>query len=458
MKDPLPILPFEKPVSGNIELPGSKSITNRALILAALCEQPVTLTGALFSEDTAIMVNALKALGLVVHADASNHTIQVTGCGGKIPHREARLYVGNAGTAARFLTAMLSLRPGGHYQLDGSEAMRKRPMSGLLDALSNHQAARFTHEAMPGHFPFRMETFGLGGGDLSVDAAASSQILSALLMVAPLASGEPLVVNLQGETVSHPFVDMTVDMMRQFGQIPESDSRGGPYEFRSGAYTVPADTYAVEPDATAASYFVALPWVVGGNLWLKGCDGIELQGDIRFLEVMGQLGGQFETDAGSLSVKYPTRSNQGLSQNFNAISDTFLTLAALAPLLDSPLTISGIAHTRKQETDRIHAMATELNKLGQGVSDTEDCLTVEPNLARLKALSTDKPIEIDTYHDHRVAMSFGVLGCHNLHGDGRPWLSIRNPSCCAKTFPDFFERLDSLRLWGLPEGRQQTRI
>lgn len=445
MQDPLIIKPFHKPVSGSVKLPGSKSITNRALALAAICDKDITLEGALFSEDTRIMVKSLQLLGFSVEENENARTIRVEGQSGEIPETKADLFVGNAGTAARFLSALLCLCPGGQYHLDGSPAMRKRPMHGLLNALEAHGACKVTYKGEEGHFPFSLETKGLSGGYLEVDASASSQILSALLMVAPLAKGEPLIVNILGETVSHPFIEMTLAMMQQFGEDPDMGALTGPFKFRCGPYTAPDSIYPIEPDATAASYFMALPWVVGGELSLTHCTNIELQGDIRFLDILGQLGGNFDENGLDLQVKYPKRLTKGLSQNFNPISDTFLTLAALAPLLDGPLTISGITHTRKQETDRIAAMATELNKLGQTVTETMDSLTVQPNLSAMIAKTKDAPIGIDTYHDHRVAMSFGILGCYDLHGDGRPWLEIRNPACCAKTFPNFFDVLESLR-------------
>lgn len=445
MKDSLIIQPFHKPVSGSIQLPGSKSITNRALALAAISNTQVTLQGALFSEDTSIMVDSLQKLGFSIQDDEGIKSITIGGLSGKIPNAEAELYVGNAGTAARFLTALLCLREGGRYELDGSPAMRERPMQGLLDALEKHGACKVTYRDKEGHFPFMLETKGLSGGYLEVDASASSQILSALLIVAPLAEGEPLIVNILGETVSHPFIDMTLAMMEQFGEDPEIGGHTGPFKFRCGPYTAPSETYQIEPDATAASYFMALPWVVGGELALLKCGHIELQGDIRFLDVLGQLGGNFDEEGGTLQVKYPQRLTDGFAQNFNPISDTFLTLAALSPLLDKELTIKGIAHTRKQETDRIAAMATELGKLGQKVTETDDSLTVHPDIDAMIAKTKDAPLGIDTYHDHRVAMSFGILGCYDLHGDGRPWLEIRNPGCCAKTFPNFFDVLESLR-------------
>jgi 3-phosphoshikimate 1-carboxyvinyltransferase len=391
----LPIQPFTQPVRGSVTLPGSKSITNRALILAALSQQTVTLRGALFSRDTRIMVAALQALGFTVATDEKALTIMITGRGGEIPAREAKIDVGNAGTAARFLTAFVCLRLDGTYRFDGDEAMRRRPIGALLEALESQGA-----KADSRSFPFTLQTNGLRGGLVELDASESSQMLSALLMVAPHAKS-PLTVKLRGEAGSKPFVTMTEAMLKQFANPPAN--------------------YPIEGDASAASYFLALPIVTGGQLTFSNYGG-PLQGDVKFREVIAAVGS----------------ARHAITQNFREFSDTFLTLAAIAPLLDGPTKISGIAHTRKQETDRVAGMANELKKLGQHVVETEDSLEIHPR--PLKA-----GVEIETYHDHRFAMSFGILGCHNLLQNGRPWLTIKDPACCAKTFPAFFDLLESLR-------------
>lgn len=434
----LPIKPFTAPVRGTVRLPGSKSITNRALILAALCKDPVTLQGALFSRDTEIMLKALRALGFKIAANTRAATIRVTGHHGIIPKAKARLDVGNAGTAARFLTAFLCLKKRGVFQLDGDEAMRRRPMKGLLDAL-RQLGAEFEFTGEPHHFPFTLKTHGLPGGTVEVDASASSQILSALMMVAEWAD-EILHIKLHGPTVSEPFVQMTAKMIPKFAHGFKPLIDAPPYQ----------ETYFIEPDATAASYFVLLPVATLGaapGYQIAGLGELtNLQGDIGFLPVASALGLKI--------VKKPDHTEissgpayHGLKQNFNPFSDTFLTLAALAPLLDGPTHIFGIRHTRKQETDRIHAMATELARLGQGVAETpdQDGLIITPDLAALKSRSKKKPVEIETYDDHRVAMSFAILGSHNLHANGKPWLKIKNPACCGKTFPNFFDTLETLR-------------
>lgn len=406
----LPIQPFTRPVRGRATLPGSKSITNRALILAALSSKTVTLRGALFSRDTRIMVAALRELGFAVETDETALTITIEGRGGEIPVREAKIEVGNAGTAARFLTAFVCLRPDGVYHFDGDEAMRRRPIGALLEALES-QGARASARA----FPFTLHTAGLPGGLVLLDASESSQLLSALLMVAPFARTR-LNVQLKGETVSRPFVQMTHRMVEQFAADPTD--------------------YAIEGDATAASYFATLALVTDGALEVGGLNlaADALQGDIEFYRLLtarGLIRSAGHNVAGGLS-------RQGVIANFNDFSDTFLSLAAIAPLLDGPTKIAGIAHTRKQETDRVAGMARELTKLGQHVVETEDALEIHP-----RPLVPD--VEIETYHDHRFAMSFGILGCHDLRGDGQPWLTVKDPACCTKTFPAFFDLLESLR-------------
>jgi 3-phosphoshikimate 1-carboxyvinyltransferase len=413
----LPIQPFTRPVGGSVRLPGSKSITNRALVLAALSDRSVTLRGALFSRDTDIMVAALRLLGFAVQTDEAALTITVTGRSGEIPAREARIDVGNAGTAARFLTALVCLRPDGAYHFDGDDAMRRRPIGALLEALES-QGAR----ASAPSFPFTLRTAGLPGGTVELDASESSQMLSALLMVAPHARS-PLTVKLKGAAGSKPFVAMTEQMVEIFGR----------------KWTTP--DYQIEPDATAASYFLALPYVTGGSIFIHDLPepGDGLQGDTEFVNLLERIGGRVSAFDNDVEVVVaPGGKLRGVHQDFRKFSDTFLTLAAISPLLDGSTRITGIAHTRKQETDRVAGMARELTKLGQHVIETEDALEIHPR-------PLTPGVEIETYHDHRFAMSFGILGGHDLLGNGRPWLTIKDPACCAKTFPHFFDVLAGLR-------------
>jgi 3-phosphoshikimate 1-carboxyvinyltransferase len=444
LPDLLPITPFTRPVRGEVVLPGSKSITNRALLLAALSDRrAVKLTGALFSEDTHLMADALAKLGFNVQTDAARGEIVVDGQGGAIPAPQAEIFVGLAGTAARFLTALCAAAQSGVYQIDGVPQMRKRPMKPLIDALRALGAeVRCTGEE--GFFPLEIHAHGLTRGTIELDASESSQLLSALLMVAPFARGD-VSIKLKG-TVRESYVEMTSRMMQAFHRdkielVRKEDAATFVIQSQPKPYS-PAGNYAIEADASAASYFLALPVVTGGKLTLAGAQDAKrgLQGDTEFADVMRQIGANIGTGSHGLDVSFRLGSARAAipERNFKPISDTFLTLAALAPLLQGPTRITGIAHTRKQETDRVAGMARELTKLGQDIVEEHDALTITPR-------PLQGGVEIETYGDHRFAMSFGILGCHNLHGDGRAWLSIRNPACCAKTFPNFFELLETLR-------------
>ncbi len=423
LPDLLPIPPFTRPARGEITLPGSKSLTNRALLLAALCDQPVTLTGALFSEDTHLMAEALRKLGFTVEADENALTLRVTDQANGFTVGEADIFAGLAGTAARFLTALCAVAPRGIYRVDGVPQMRKRPMKGLIEALRQLGAdVRCTGEE--GFFPLEIHAHGLRGGAVDIDASESSQMLSALLMVAPRAK-TTVEIRLKAP-VRQPFVLMTRGLMHHFGFNAKHPFRSLELHVATDRYRSPG-TYSVEPDATAASYFLALELVTHGKLALAGLRPFKesLQGDSVFATVLER-------------VRTRPPQHPLLLVDFTEFSDTFLTLAAIAPLLNGAIQITGIAHTRKQETDRVAGMARELRKLGQDVVEEHDSLTITPRPLK-------SGIEIETYDDHRFAMSFGILGCHDLHGDGRPWLSIRNPACCAKTFPNFFELLETVR-------------
>lgn len=449
--DPYPVRPFSGPVDGVVRCPGSKSITNRALVLAALSDRTVTLTGALFSRDTEIMIAALRAVGLDIRPDPGGETIRVRGCGGRLPRDRARIHVGNSGTSARFLSAFLCLAPDGVFDIDGDDAMYRRPMRGVLDALARAGWAEVEYHREPGHVPFTLKTRGPQAGTLEVDPSESSQMLSALLMVAPAAPG-PVVLRTGGRPFRRSYVDLTCRMLRQFGAAPpgppsDADAHALVFEHPSGFTDAPA-AYAIEPDASAASYFLALPLAVGGTVRLRGFPRESgLQGDLGFISVLRNTGLEVETREDAIHASFsPGRRVVGVDTDFFEISDTFLTYAALAPLFENPVTLSGIAHTRRQETDRVAGAARELRKLGQIVEETGDSLYVVPQIDGLKQLAEKREsVLIDTYEDHRFAMSFAILGVSNRVHTRNAWLSIADPLCCAKTFPAFFERLESLR-------------
>lgn len=455
MRDPLPITPIRKLKNGPLLLPGSKSITNRALILAAMTRQHISLRGALFSRDTRLMVAALQELGFNVETDEPAQTINIHGHGGKIPRKEATLFVGNAGTAARFLTALVCLRVGGVYHFKCDEAMTRRPMAGLIDALTA-QGASFAFHGEPGCLPFTIHTQGLSGGNINVDADASSQILTALLMVAPQASRQ---TRINPGNVRPSYVRMTVEMMQQFGVDADAADIERHFVVNPQDYHSPQPEYIIEPDASAASYFLALPLLAQGGYPIEGLGMASLQGDVAFASVLEKLGLHIYRDHSRWEVSSAKQQCQSLEENFTHFSDTFLTLAALAPALDIPVTIKGIAHTRKQETDRLLGMAQELDKLGMGITpaieqlqadDTLGDFTITPNRSALterahNARRRGDLLTISTYEDHRFAMSFGILGSYDLLKDGKPWLQISDPGCCGKTFPNFFQTLESVR-------------
>ena len=451
MTDPLPIIPFKQPLNDHLHLPGSKSITNRALILAALAEGETSLEGALFSRDTLIMIEALKILGFECSADPSVQKITVCGEAGTIPKNNASIHVGNAGTAARFLTAFLALHPNGTYRLDGDPAMRARPMSGLLNALQALDAAEFEFHGEPGFFPFTMKTKGYKGGSVEVDASASSQILSALLLSAPAGSGA---IQLTCPNVRPAYVAITLKMREAFGAKPVAGDDNGTYSMDQLTYKAPENgIYSVEPDLSAASYFLTLTLIQGGQLKLANLGPEPLQGDASFAEVLKFHGLKVTPEYNQWMVEKTTAlqtAKEHREINFNRFSDTFLTYAAIAPLLGGSIRIFGIGHTRRQETDRITGMANELSKLGQLVKEEDDSLTIHSQLDELRARAlrghaNGQLLEIETYEDHRFAMSFGILGSFDLLGNGEPWLAIKDPGCCGKTFPDFFQVLDKLR-------------
>jgi len=433
----LPVIPFTRPARGDVGIPGSKSLTNRALLLAALCHSRVDLSGALFSEDTELMVEALRKLG--VHIEVNGSVVSVSKQSALFSTGRAELFVGLAGTAARFLTALCAAAPSGIWTIDGIPQMRKRPMKGLIDAL-RALGADIRCKGEEGFFPIEIHARGLRGGPVAIDARESSQLLSALLMVAPLAAA-PVEITLIGG-VRWPFVQMTARLMQHFGQPPLERLSEDRFVVRNaGAYIISDGAYVIEPDATAASYYLALPAVTGGSLTLPGLHGpgSGLQGDTSFVDVLRSVGMHIEETPTGLRSSWSKGGNrQGVSRDFSGFSDTFLTLAAIAPLLSGPTRIEGVAHTRKQETDRVAGMVRELRRLGQEVVEEESALTITP-----RPLVRD--LEIETYGDHRFAMSFGILGSLDLRGDGKPWLSIRNPGCCVKTFPNFFEVLESVR-------------
>ena len=436
----LPIVPLPHAPDLTVPIPGSKSLTNRALILAALAAGTSTLEGALFSEDTDVMAESLRRMGIGVEADAEKETFVVQGQGGAVPAREAELFVANSGTSVRFLTALTALGTG-RYRLDGVERMQQRPQQDLLDALADLGVSARS-ERGTGCPPLIVEAGGgLPGGTARVGAEASSQFLTALLMVAPYAHND---VTLEVVGALRPFyVDITRRMMAQWGvetrvqscAEPRPGEQAAPvrYHIAAGQRYAAQTSYQIEPDASGASYFFAAAAITGGRVTVPGLTSEALQGDVRFaLEVLAEMGCKVTSDAEGITVIGPPPGQlRGIERDMSAISDTSLTLAAIAPFANSPTRVHNIAHSRLQECDRISAACTELTRLGVRVEERQDGFTVYP-------AETLRPAEIETYNDHRVAMSFALVGLR------APGIVIRNPACVAKTFPDYWQRLERL--------------
>ncbi len=417
------IVPLSVPPDAAIKIPGSKSLTNRALVLAALAHGSSRLTNALSSDDTIVMVESLRRLGFNLQVDGQALSIGVEGQGGIIPAKTAELFVGGAGTAARFLTAVVALGHG-RYQIDGIERMRERPIQDLLDALA---MLGVSSTSATGTLPVMVDARGLRGGQAVIRGDVSSQFLSALLMAAPYASGD-VEINVEGRLVATPYVEMTLAVMGAFGvEVAHEGLRR--FRIRSGQ-RYRARAYAVEPDASSAAYFFAAAAVTGGRVRVPGLSSSSLQGDARVVDVLERMGCTVERGAGFLAVRGPG-ALRGIDVDLGGMSDQTMTIAAIAPFADGPTHIRGVAHIRHQESDRLAATATELRRLGQLVEEREDALVITPQPVRAAT--------VQTYDDHRIAMAFTIIGLRV------PGIVIADPACVTKTFPDFFDRLERLR-------------
>lgn len=420
----LKIKPITHLLNAAVRVPGSKSLTNRALLIAALANGTTRLTNALFSDDSCYFAQALQTLGFDVQLDEANHEMTVNGLGGKIPAKKAELFIGNAGTAARFLSAFLTLG-NGEYILDGEPRMRERPIGDLIDAL--HQLG-VELEAKNNCPPVEIFAKGLSGGKTKIAGNISSQFLSALLMVAPYAQSA-IEIELTTDLNSKPYVDMTVATMKDFGVGIDRDEYSH-FTIHPASYS-PLSTYAIESDASAASYFFVAPAICGGTVRVENISSNSKQGDLAFLDVLAQMGCEIKEGENYIEVT-GAELLQGIDVDMRDIPDTAQTLAAVAPFASSLTRIRGIASARVKETDRVHATCAELARLGVSVEEHEDGMTIHP-------CETMRPAVIQTYNDHRMAMAFSLVG---LRFDG---VTIENPSCVSKTFPNFFEVLDGLR-------------
>ena len=423
------IRPIPAPPDVTLALPGSKSITNRALLAAAMADGESVLERFLVADDTLAMVECVRRLGATVELDRAAQRASIVGCGGRLPAGEVSLDVRQSGVTARFMVPLVAAGDG-TYTIDGHEQMRGRPQEDLLAALAN-AGVRVEPLERPGRLPVRLQGGHAPRGRVAVSGAVSSQFASALLLAAPLYPAG-LTVEVVGQSVSAPYLTMTLAVMEQFGATIETDG-GGLFHVAPGGYR--ASTMEIEPDASAASYFFGAAAITEGRVCIPGLGRGSLQGDLAFVDVLADMGAEVEVGASETTV-VGTGALAGVEADLRGFSDTAPTLAVVAAYATGSTRIEGIGFIRGKESDRIAAIVTELQRCGVGATAGDDGLTVVP--------SAVVPAEVQTYEDHRIAMAFSLLG---LRTDG---ISIADPGCVAKTFPEYWEMLDRLWASGLP--------
>jgi 3-phosphoshikimate 1-carboxyvinyltransferase len=413
------------PVHGSIRPPGSKSITNRAVICAALARGTSRLSGVLDSQDTRVMAAGLAALGIPIESDWQAGTMRVAGCGGHVPAAEATIDCAASGTTIRFLSAVCGLGHG-TYRLDGTPRMRKRPIGDLVEALKE-LGVEAVAESPGGCPPVVIRSRGLAGGHARVRGDTSSQFASGLALAAPC-TDRGMRIEFEGRLVSLPYLEMTRRVMASFGAACEPTDTGG-WQIAPSGYT--ASDYPIEPDASAASYFFAAAAITGGRVRVEGLSRRSMQGDVDLCDVLEQMGCSVAwEDDGAGAITVSGRAARGVDIDMNAISDTVPTLAVVALFAAGPTTIRNVAHIRDKETDRIGDLACELRKLGATVDEFHDGLTIHPTPLHGATL--------DTYDDHRMAMSLALAGLLV------PGVRINDPACVGKTFPDYWQRLATI--------------
>ena len=414
-----------KPVSGTVVVPGSKSMTNRALLLAALSKEKSTLRGVLFSDDSRHFLMCLEQLGFALEIDEENKIVKVQGCGGKIPNKEAAIDVGSAGTAARFITAMLALSDG-KYIINCSEQMKKRPMSELFRILTE-MGASFRYLGEEGYLP--VEVSGNGGKchNIDMDISKSTQFLSAMLMVIPVTS-TGIDIHIVSEKKDGSYIRITRNMLKEFGVKTEFD--GETYHI-DGNQNIHIGDYYIEPDVSAACYFYAIAMITGGSVTVENVRSNSTQGDMKFIKLLEKMAGKVTDTSKGINVTGNADGTfSGIDVNMNDFSDQALTLAAMAPFANSETIIRNVGHIRGQECNRMSAIVNELTKCGIRCEENGDDIHIYPGNV--------KPALIETYDDHRVAMAFTMMG---LRADG---IIIDNPMCCRKTFENYYYVLEKL--------------
>ena len=426
MTNPRRIEPLTTPPDVTVEVPGSKSLTNRALVAAALAAGPSRLEGILLADDTEAMIAGLSAIGIEVRVDAEAVLAEVEGCDGRVPAGPATVDVRLSGTTARFVAPMLALGHG-DYTLDAATPFRSRPMEPLLDGL-RALGVEVIALGDPGRLPVRIRAGrpGLAGGRVAVSGDVSSQFLSGLLLAGP-AMRNGLEVTLSTPLVSAPYVDLTVSAMTAFGARVDRPAED---RFTVAPTGYRGTHYLVEPDASAASYLLAAAAITGGRVRVDRLTRRSAQGDIAFADVLGRMGAEVVADDGGIEVR-GHGGLHGVDVDLGDLSDTAQTLAAVAVFADGPTRVRGIGFIRRKETDRIRATVTELRRCGIVAREEPDGFVIEPG--------TPTPAVIRTYDDHRMAMSFALIGLVV------PGIAIADPGCVAKTFPAYFDVLERLR-------------
>jgi 3-phosphoshikimate 1-carboxyvinyltransferase len=422
------VTPLPSPLDADVRIPGSKSLTNRALLVAGLAHGTSRLNNVLLADDTQYMIDALRTLGVSVQVEADGFLAIVKGCGGHLPHGEADIYCGNAGTVMRFVMAACATAAG-TYRLDGSARMRQRPIGELAGALQR-LGALVQYEQADGYPPLKVMARGLAGGEVLLRSPESSQMVSGLLMAGSAARNDVL-IEVEGDLVSKPYVAMTLAVMEAFGVDAVED--------RMRRFIVPAPQtyrareYDIEPDASNASYFLAAAGIVGGRVRVEGLGRESVQGDARFPDVLERMGCRVEWSAGAVTVRGPGPGSRlrAVDVDLNDMPDLAQTVAVMALFAQGTTHIRNVGNLRFKETDRLAAVAAELAKLGAEVTEHADGLTIVPP-------QEVRPAAINTYDDHRMAMSFALAGL------AVPGVVIRDPECVKKTFPEFFEVLEGL--------------
>ncbi|HQR74331.1 MAG TPA: 3-phosphoshikimate 1-carboxyvinyltransferase [Sulfurovum sp.] len=413
-------------IEGEIHLPGSKSLSNRALLVAALAKGTTKITNLLQSDDTRHMLNALKQLGISYTLSDDKTQCSITGNGGAIHAVQMQeLFLGNAGTAMRPLCAALCLGTG-TYVLTGEPRMKERPIGHLVDAL-RQAGAHITYEENEGYPPLLIEAQGLRGGDVQIDGAISSQFLTALLMAAPLAK-EDMKISIIGELVSKPYIDITLHIMKTFG-VEVIHENYKTFTIKGNQNYKAVESFMVEGDASSASYFLAAAAIKGGKVKVTGIGKTSIQGDVLFVDVLEKMGAKVEW--GDSYVAVSKGELHAIDMDFNHIPDAAMTIATTALFAKGTTVLRNIYNWRVKETDRLSAMATELRKVGAEVEEGEDYLKITPP-------DTLRHAAIDTYDDHRMAMCFSLLALDSAS------VTINEPECTSKTFPTYFEEFEKI--------------